>query len=65
MTDRYTPTTEQVRAEWPGRQESFDRWLRGKLAEAWDSAIYHVEPILSREDRRAAHADNPYREEGE
>jgi len=56
-TDTRTTTTD------PGLDETTEgqEGARRAAEAAWDAAIHHVEPMLSKADKRAAMADNPHR----
>lgn len=53
-------------AKWVAvNREEFDTWLLTIQAEAWDACVGHLEATLGQELKRAALADNPYRQKEE
>jgi hypothetical protein len=72
MTNKYTPTTAEVRA-WYGADEfgypapegqevpGFDRWLAGVQADAWDACLDDIEKYEI--NTQQAREGNPYRKE--
>lgn len=38
----------------------FNAWLNQERAKVWTEAVYHLEPFIGGETRRAAMGDNPY-----
>lgn len=64
---------DETAAAWDATADSWDGkralWLRRSaarefMAEAWDEALHHIQPALSKEMYQSALLDNPYMGEG-
>lgn len=71
MSDEYTPDTGTLRRLYVRDQggefssdiaaAEFDRFIAKVQSDAWEKAVYHIEPFIGSQKRREALADNPYR----
>ena len=65
----YTPDEFSVRMAWIttgiGSEDDlnaeFDRFVAKVQSDAWEKAVYHLDPFIGSQKRREALADNPYR----